>query len=137
MSTRIFISCSFSDREFARELARSLDARGGKTWLSEHGVGRGGDWLPDLRHQLQEADAMVMIMPSSNSLFMNNTFFEAGAARAIGKDVVVVVRDIETVDRTNIPLDVAKAVVVDAGKQSMERVAATVMGAIAESGVPS
>jgi|ERR1700674_305309 len=124
----IFISYASPDREFVQELARSLDTRGGKAWLSEHGIGMGSDWLADLRSRLQKSDTVVLVMPGLTAASGNNAFFEVGAARAIGKDVVVVVRDIDTIDRTNIPLDLARMVVVDAGKQPIEQVAATVMG---------
>jgi hypothetical protein len=127
---RIFISYASSDREFVQELARSLDARGGKASFSEHGLGVESDWLADLRNRLEKSDTVVLVMPSLTAASSNNAFFEVGAARAIGKDVVIVVRDIDTVDRTNIPLDLARMVVVDAGKQPIEQVAATVMGAV-------
>lgn len=127
---KIFISYASSDREFVQDLARSLDARGGKAWFSEHGLGVGSDWLPGLRNRRETSDAVVLVMPSLTAASSNSAFFEAGAARAIGKDVFVIVRDIEAVDRTNIPLDLAKMVVVDAGKQPIENVAATVMGAV-------
>jgi hypothetical protein len=41
----------------------------------------------------------------------------------------VVVPDLENVDRTNIPFDLAKAVVLDANKQPIGTVAATVLSA--------
>jgi hypothetical protein len=59
----------------------------------------------------------------------NSTFVEAGGARAIGKDVIVVVPDLQGIDRTDIPFDLVKTIVVDANKQPIGIVAATVLSA--------
>ena len=125
----IFISYSRHDREFANQLAKSLGEQGSSAWMSEHGILAGTDWLRTLKDKLQESLAMVLVMPATTSVSGNSAFFEAGAARAIGKDVIVVVPELENVDRTNIPFDLAKAVVLDANKQPIATVAATVLSA--------
>ncbi len=125
----IFISFSRGDREFANRLANSLGEQGSITWLSEHGVVAGSDWLRTLKDKLTESLAMVLVMPGPDAVSGNSTFFEAGAARAIGKDVIVVVPDLHGIDRSNIPFDLAKTIVVDANKQPIGTVAATVLSA--------
>jgi len=125
----IFISYSRHDREFANQLAKSLGEQGSSAWMSEHGILAGTDWLRTLKDKLQESLAMVLVMPAATSVSGNSAFFEAGAARAIGKDVIVVVPELENVDRTNIPFDLAKAIVLDANKQPIATVAATVLSA--------
>jgi hypothetical protein len=127
---KIFISYSRHDQKFAKQLAKSLTDRGGDAWMSEHGMLAGDDWLTTLKDRLKKTDAFVLVMPSTAAASSNSTFFEAGAARAIGKDVVIVVPDLEEVDRTNIPYDLARTVVLDASKQPIENVAETVLGAV-------
>jgi TIR domain len=122
---KLFISYSRHDKKFAKQLAKSLTERGGDAWLSEHGMLAGDDWLTTLKDRLKITDAFVLVMPSTTAVSSNSTF-----ARAIGKDVVIVVPDLEEVDRTNIPYDLARTVVVDASKQPIENVAETVLGAV-------
>jgi len=126
----LFISCSEQDREFAERLAKSLGERGRSSWMSAHGLLTDSDWLPTLKEKLANSEALVLVMPTTTAVSSNSAFFEAGAARAIGKDVVVIVPDLNEVDRTNIPYDLAKTIVVDATKQPIETVAATVLGAV-------
>jgi hypothetical protein len=125
----VFISLSSHDREFAIELAKSLGEQGSNAWMSENGVLAGTDWLPTLKGKLQESAIVVLVMPTATAVSSNSAFFEAGAARAIGKDVIVVVPDLAEVDRTNIPFDLARTVVLDANKQPIRTVAATVLSA--------
>jgi hypothetical protein len=126
----IFISYSHQDQDFAKQLARSLTERGGDPWMSEHGGLPGDDWLASLKDRLKSSDAFVLVMPTTTASSSNSTFFEAGAARAIGKNVVIVVPDLQKVDRTNIPYDLARTIVVDATKQPIGNVAATVLSAV-------
>src|SRR5437868_14256198 len=99
---KIFISYSRHDQKFAKQLAKSLSERGGDAWMSEHGMFAGDDWLTTLIDRLKKTDAFVLVMPSTTRASSNSTFFEAGAARAIGKDVVNGGPNSEEVDRTNL-----------------------------------
>lgn len=125
-----FISHSFSDREFAQQLATSIIKLGGKTSLSGHGtIAEGSVWLDGLRERLRASDAVILVMPSQSAKSANSTFFEAGAARALGKEVIVVVPDIQNVDQANIPFEVASSVVLDATRKSIDSIAQKVMEA--------
>ena len=124
----IFISYDQEDREFANQLAHSLEKQGITAVMSGHEVG--SNWLEGLKDQVKLADGFILVMPEMLAPSSNSTFFEAGVARALGKEVVVVVPDLQKVDRSNIPFDLAKAVVVDAAKQPLESVTATVLGAV-------
>lgn len=127
---RLFISYSHRDQDFARKLAQTLRKHGEEPWMSEHGVLAGSDWLTSLKDNLKVSDALVLIMPSTAAVSSNSAFFEAGAAKAIGKDVIVVVPDLENVDRSNIPYELASTVVLDASRKPIEVVANTVVGAL-------
>lgn len=127
---KLFISYAHQDQKFATQLAQALRKQGGDPWMSEHGVLAGSDWLTSLKDNLRASNALVLIMPSAAAASGNSAFFEAGAAKAIGKDVIVVVPDLETVDRSNIPYELASTIVVDATRKSVEAVANTVFGAL-------
>jgi hypothetical protein len=126
-SRKVFISYSSRDREFAKILADSIARLGGDASLSEHGAVAQGDWLGNLRAKLGVSDAVVLIMPTSAARSANSTFFEAGAARALGKDVIVVIPDTAAIDQANIPYDLASTIVLDASKKPIDSVAMTVM----------
>ncbi len=126
----VFISYDDQNRDFANKLASSLEEQGMKSFLSGHELRAGSNWLEGLKDHVKTADGFVLVMPTMTSGSSNSTFFEAGVARAFGKKVIVVVPDIEKVDRSNIPMDLANTIVIDAAKQSLKSVAATVVGAV-------
>jgi hypothetical protein len=126
----VFISYDYQNRDFANKLAISLEEQGMKSFLSGNDFRTGGNWLEGLKDHVKTADGFVLVMPAATSVSSNSTFFEVGVARAFGKKVVVVVPDIEKVDRSNIPMDIANTIVIDAAKQSLKSVATTVVGAV-------
>ena len=125
---RIFISYSSADSEFARQLADSIKRFGGDASLSFEGAGQ-QYWLEALRIKLSESDTVVMVMPPSAAKSSNTTFFEAGAARALGKNVLVVVPDRSKIDRGNIPFDIANSVFMDATQEPIDVVAQKILKA--------
>lgn len=125
----IFISYSFADQEFAQRLAKSISNLGGLPALSGHGAIGEGDWIGGLRTKLAESDTVILVMPAPSARSANATFFEAGAARALGKDVIVVVPDLDAVDQSNIPYDVASSILLDASKKPIDAIAQKVMEA--------
>jgi hypothetical protein len=125
----VFISYASENRAFAADLANHLSDRGIKSFLSGNDV-RGGKWLEGLRDRVETADGFILVMPAETVKSSNNAFFEAGVARALGKSVVVVVPDIEDVDQSNIPVDLADAIIVDAAKKSLKSVAESVAVAV-------
>jgi nucleoside 2-deoxyribosyltransferase len=126
----LFISYAHRDNDFVQQLAKSLSAHGVKPWMSSHGLDTGSNWLQSLRDQVKTADGFVLVMPDITAVSSNSTFFEAGVARALGKNVFVIVPDIDKVDRSNIPFDLAKTIVVDAAKQPIDKVASALIEAV-------
>jgi hypothetical protein len=125
-----FISYSSQDRAFAADLANRLKDLGFKSILWGDDVREGGKWTDVLKDQVESSDGFVLVMPTKTSRSSNNAFFETGVARALGKSVVIVVPDIEDVDQSNIPVDLANTVIIDAAKKSLESVADTVAVAV-------
>lgn len=126
----VFISYDSQNQAFAANLAKSLKDRGIKSFLSGNEIRAGGNWLEVLKDEVETADGFILVMPAKTAKSSNNAFFETGVARALGKAVVIVVPDIEDVDRSNIPVEIANAVIVDAAKKSLKSVADTVAGAV-------
>jgi hypothetical protein len=126
----IFISHSREDQGFATKLASHLAEKGVKAVLFGSDVQSGSKWLDTMKAKIASADSFLLVMPERSSANSNNAFFEMGIARALGKKVVIVVPDLEEVDQSNIPVEVANTVVIDAAKQPLNAVAATVLGAV-------
>lgn len=126
----VFISHDSQNRIFAADLARSLEERGIKSFLAGNDLRADSNWLEVLKCEVQTADGFILVMPAKTAKSSNNSFFETGVARAFGKVVIVVVPDIQDVDQSNIPLEIANTVIVDAAKKSLTSVADTVAGAV-------
>ena len=125
-----FISYGSQDRAFAADLADRLNDLGFKSILWGDEIRAGSKWTDTLKDQVEAADGFVLVMPTKTSRSSNNAFFETGVARALGKSVVVVVPDIEDVDQSNIPVDLANTVIVDATKKSLKSIADSVAVAV-------
>lgn len=127
---KIFISHAASDRDFAANLAGSLKERGIASFVSGSDVRAGSKWLDLLKERVESADGFILVMPARKAPSSNSAFFEAGVARALGKSVVVVVPDLEEVDQSNIPVELADTVIMDAAKKSLNSVADAVTVAV-------
>jgi hypothetical protein len=127
----LYISYSQQDQVFANQLADSITLKGGEVLPSAETFRAGENWAATLRESIQAADALILVMPRHRAPASNWVFAEAGAAKAFGKDIVIVVPDLDAVDRGNIPLDLASTLIMDASKQSIDKVASTVLGAVA------
>ncbi len=94
----VFISYARGDMESARELVRSLDAAGVKSWLDVAEIQPGERWASRIQEELREARVMV-VMLTPDSLKSQWTFFEVGAAVADGKTIIPVLsKDVEPKD---------------------------------------
>jgi TIR domain len=87
---RLFISYSRGDKEFARELSSLLERRGLSVFLDANDIRPGEDWGSVLRNEVTHSSAMVLLIPSFSNSDRNDVWFEAGVARALGKQVVAV-----------------------------------------------
>jgi len=90
----------------------------------------GSEWAKAIRSSLEQADAVVIVVPEAGSTGANNAFFEAGAAHALGKLVLAVVPEHQTSRLRELPSDLLSLAVMDASKQPIEAVAKTVLHAL-------
>jgi predicted nucleotide-binding protein len=126
---RIFISYAREDKEFARELAESMK-RSGVSVFSDIDVMPGALWSDVLRREIEQASALVLIIPSYRVANRNNIWFEAGAAKALGKPVLAVLPPQREPKSIELPTDLAGLIVLDADRRSVQSVAETLLQAI-------
>jgi hypothetical protein len=87
---KVFISFSRADRSFAERLGRDMRALGADVLSDDIWSKPGANWDQGLRDALEASDGVVLIVPAPGAQKANTAFFEAGAARALGKPVVAV-----------------------------------------------
>jgi predicted nucleotide-binding protein len=85
----VFISHSFSDENWVREFANSLQQRGLSVW-SDEPVPLGQSWTEAIEKGLRESNFIVLLV-TADSLRSPNLFFELGAAMGMGKQLIPVV----------------------------------------------
>jgi hypothetical protein len=134
-SKRVFISYAREDRDFARRLGELMNQRGvSVAW--DFDTAFGSDWSDGLRRQIEDADALVLLIPSHGMANRNTIWFEAGAAKALGKPVLAVLPPSRDPGSTELPTDLAGLLVLDADRRSLESVADTLVHAVPEQDVP-
>ena len=127
---RVFLSHSYTDRAFAQSLGATIKAMGIAVGDPALSSSSGNEWAKAIRNSLEQADAVVIVVPEAGSTGANNAFFEAGAAHALGKPVVAVVPEQQTNRLRELPSNLLDFAVMDASKQPIEAVAKTVVHAL-------
>ena len=127
---RVFISHAHKDREFAHSLGANIEALGVMVDDPALNLSSGSVWAEAVRNSLEQADAVVIVVPEAGSAGANNAFFEAGAAHALGKPVVAVVPEQQASRLRELPSDLLDFAVMDASRQPIEAVAKTVVHAL-------
>jgi len=87
----VFMSYSRADRPFAERLGSRIRALGANVWSDESDLRPGESFERALREALEASDGVVLVVPEPGTAHANNAFFEAGAARALGKPIVAVI----------------------------------------------
>lgn len=117
----IFLSYAREDRDFAKELSGLMKERGASVFFDTNAVALGEEWGSVLRKEIEKATALVLLIPSRNVSDRNFIWFEAGAARALGKPVLAVLPPAHKATRTEIPTDIAGLIILDAGERPLDR----------------
>lgn len=79
-ASRIFISHSHADNNFARKLADALRAAGADVWYDEHNL-TSGDFLNNISRELRDRSVVVLVL-SESALASNWVNIELNAALA-------------------------------------------------------
>ncbi len=87
-----------ADRTWIERFRQSLEEQGASVWSDDAGVIAGDSIADTIEAALREADTLVAIVGQSDDA---NLYFEIGAARAMGKQIVTIVPD--GVDRSKLP----------------------------------
>lgn len=125
--TRLFISYAADDKAFATHLRELLEQKGADVFDFD-GSMPDGNWQLALREQLLKSSALIMIVPPFKDSGRNLVWFEAGAARALGKRIVAVMPP-KSKTKRDIPTNLADLVVLDTHSRSLESLAATILQA--------
>lgn len=116
---RVFISHGLDDREFAKRLKLGMAERGVEIVEASTSLRSGEAWASFIRSGIESANALVLIVPREGTPGANNAFFELGAAHALGKPVLAVLKD-ATADE--LPVHLIDVLIVDAERKPMDAV---------------
>lgn len=89
---RVFLSYAAGDAPFGHELSAALKLTGVNVVDPAKDLGRDDPWSDQILNQLRSADFFVFILPKSG-LETSWQLSELGAARALGKPIVPVMRE--------------------------------------------
>ena len=126
---RVFISYAHEDKAFASELGNLMMKRGASVF-SDTDLTPGSLWSDVLRREIEQATALVLIIPTHHVANRNHVWFEAGAAKALGKPVLAVLPPKHESGTVDLPTDIAGLLVLDADRRSLESVADTLLQAV-------
>jgi nucleoside 2-deoxyribosyltransferase len=124
---KLFISYSHGDERFASSLREGLERLGAFVIDPAASIRPGESLDYMLREAIGESDAAVLIVPETESRGANWAFFEAGAAKALGKPVAVV---LPSAGNRELPT-VADFAILDAAQKSSDEVAKTLVHILA------
>ena len=127
----VFLSYATDDRVFAKDLAKRMEGFGVTVVDPVPGLATGDVWAESVSAKINTSDAVLLIVPSAGSSGANNAFFEAGAARALGKRVFAVLPERASARMRDVPSDISSLLVTDASSQPIDQVARTLAGALA------
>jgi predicted nucleotide-binding protein len=125
----VFLSYARENRELAKDLA-SLMSRRGVSVFFDSDVKPGDLWSSVVRREIERASALILLIPSDDVPNRNNIWFEAGAAKALGKRVLAVLPPNRRL--VDLPSDIADILVLDADKRPLESIADTLIQAVPE-----
>ncbi len=121
---KFFLAYSHADRDYASSLAAEIRRQGGAVVDPETSLRPGGPWEAALRDMIESAGATILVLPRGGAKGANHAIFEAGAAKALGKQVFVVARG--STDR-DIPSDIADLAIFGAEGKPVGEVAQTLV----------
>lgn len=125
---KLFLSYAYADRGFAAQLRSQIEALGAV--FSDRSLQGGDDWRASLRSALEEADGVVLVLPTPGSANANSAYFEAGAARALGKKVVAVMPSSESSRLRELPSDIYGTAVFDGAHTAPDALANSIVSAL-------
>lgn len=124
----VFISYSNRDAGLAEQLASSLARLGLRTLDPTRAIAPGGNWRKEIQAAIKQSDALILIA-SPEVLASSWVLYEAGAAEALGKRVVVLLPDKHSI--AELPKEISVRQVVGFDPRSPERAAQDIAARLA------
>lgn len=121
---KFFMTYSLADKDYAASLAAEIERCGGVVLNDDTALLPGVDWDFALREALSGASATILVLPREGAKGANNAIFEAGAAKALGKRVLVVARGAG--DR-EFPNTIADMAIFNAASKPLQEIAETLV----------
>lgn len=87
--TRLFLSHAHRDAAVAAKIAAALDRAGLQTIQPARHLRPGASWRQSVKDGLADADAVVLVIATPDTVSNSWIAYEAGAAEALGKPIIV------------------------------------------------
>lgn len=123
---RIFFSYSIDDQPFAAQIADLVRRSGGEVFVDDARPGE--EWFESLKSQIEAADLVVFIVPAQEGQG-RNALFEIGAAKALGKRILAILRERKRRTNADVAVGLADTVIMEAEHMSPDLLARTVVSA--------
>ena len=120
---RIFLSYSRDDGDFARSLARAMTGKGAHISFENETASIGDHWAESVRREIEQASAVVLVLPADGDARRNYIWFEVGVAKALGKAVLAVLPPGQKLSRADEPENIADMLVLDADSRPLDSIA--------------
>jgi nucleoside 2-deoxyribosyltransferase len=124
---KAYISYSLKDAAFAASLRERIEQDGVRVFDPLRDVPPGVNFIVHLREEIEDSDALILVVPEIGASQANTALFEAGAAKALGKPILAVMPD--SIGR-EAPTSIADFAIFDASKKPMEEVVRTLVHAL-------
>lgn len=122
---KIFLSHASRDADVAGRIRKALNRLGVATFMPSEDVVPGENWRMAVKRSIADADAVVLIVGSAQLGSENWLSYEAGAASALGKPLLVLMSDANSVDA--LAADLVSDIVLPFDPNNPELVAHTVV----------
>lgn len=119
-----FLSYGRDDQDFAVGLAQELTRLGVSVFDPRGDIEPGELIQQKLRQMLNDSAAVVLVIPKEGTSGANWAFFEAGAAKTLGKPILMVMAG---GDDRGLPSELMNFICVDARKKPVAEVAKTLV----------
>lgn len=121
---KAFMSYNSKDAVFASALRESIERDGVRVFDPARDTPPGLDLFARLRDEIEASDVLILVVPETGTANVNAAFFEAGAAKALGKKVLAVMPDARG---RQSPSDIADLAIFEAANNPIDDVAKTLV----------
>jgi nucleoside 2-deoxyribosyltransferase len=123
--SKIFISHSDTDKDYAQALAKELRKINFDGWLDTTELQPSKNWRAEITQAVESSDTVVTLL-SADSVAQRNTMIELGMAWGLGKNIVPVVVPGQKLSEFELPMALHEVKVVEARQKSTTDIAAFV-----------